>query len=261
MVLELSKYDYEKEIVEIIDYLNLASGRKFKTDNNLTSRLITSLLRSNYTVENFKTVIDNKVGEWEHSSMEKYIRPSTLFHRMHFDEYLNQSKECQVENTEFINKESDDTLSKSIVKQDGDVELVNKLNKELMQIYRSMPYDKYLLTDHWIKFKQKVLKNALNRCQLCGSEKFELHVHHNNYENRGRETFNDVVVLCEKCHAKFHDKLEDIQDSEKNRYKEMLFEASVHAFYDFQEQSAKGGRKDMTKLDYFIYRLRERIKR
>lgn len=70
---------------------------------------------------------------------------------------------------------------------------------------RSMPYDEYLKTEHWQNVRATALMRADNRCQLCNSP-HQLHVHHRTYENRGRETSQDVIVLCKKCHAKFHNK-------------------------------------------------------
>lgn len=67
-------------------------------------------------------------------------------------------------------------------------------------------YQRYLKTRYWKKFRKKALKQAGYKCQLCASKK-NLHVHHNSYDNLFWEENTDVVVLCNKCHAKFHDKL------------------------------------------------------
>lgn len=66
-----------------------------------------------------------------------------------------------------------------------------------------MPYGEYLQTDEWKKTRIAALKRAGFRCQLC-SNKEELNVHHNNYENRGCERNRDLIVLCKGCHANFH---------------------------------------------------------
>lgn len=76
----------------------------------------------------------------------------------------------------------------------------------MLKSFRTMPYDEYLLTEHWLHFKAEALKNAQHKCKLCNTNRDTLHVHHNNYDNRGRETFNDVIVLCEECHGIFHGK-------------------------------------------------------
>lgn len=66
-------------------------------------------------------------------------------------------------------------------------------------------YKNYLKTKHWNHQREKILKNAKYKCQLC-SNKNKLHVHHNTYENIGNEKKEDLIVLCEACHSKFHDK-------------------------------------------------------
>lgn len=71
---------------------------------------------------------------------------------------------------------------------------------------RTMPYDDYLKTDHWQAVRRGALERADHRCQLCNSAE-RLNVHHRTYERRGCEEPNDVTVLCQSCHAKFHNKL------------------------------------------------------
>lgn len=70
---------------------------------------------------------------------------------------------------------------------------------------KKLEYQEYLNSPHWKETRLKALKRAGNRCQLCSSTK-DLNVHHNTYKNKGHEDLNDLVVLCRKCHAKFHDK-------------------------------------------------------
>lgn len=72
----------------------------------------------------------------------------------------------------------------------------------LLTSMRNMDYNTYLTTNHWRFFRSEAIK-FYQKCKVCNSEN-NLHLHHSNYENIGRETFNDVVVLCQKCHKKFH---------------------------------------------------------
>lgn len=65
-------------------------------------------------------------------------------------------------------------------------------------------YDKYLEHDHWYNIRIKKIKEANSKCQLCGN-KDKFNVHHNNYDNLFMEDMNDLIVLCESCHKKFHD--------------------------------------------------------
>lgn len=71
---------------------------------------------------------------------------------------------------------------------------------------RDSPYAEYLQTDHWQETRKRALKRARFKCQLC-SRNGTLHVHHRTYENLGDESNADLIVLCESCHGKFHDKI------------------------------------------------------
>lgn len=68
---------------------------------------------------------------------------------------------------------------------------------------RSMPYKDYLQTDHWKAIRAQALARANYRCQVSNST-YRLQVHHRTYENLGNERPEDVVVLCEECHALYH---------------------------------------------------------
>ena len=70
---------------------------------------------------------------------------------------------------------------------------------------QTMPYDKYLKTDHWACTRKEALEYYHHTCQQCG-DKTGLHVHHLSYVNRGLETMDDLVVLCNFCHKKIHHK-------------------------------------------------------
>jgi len=70
---------------------------------------------------------------------------------------------------------------------------------------RSLPYKEYLHTHYWY-LVSKVKKSLEPVCQICREEK-RLNVHHKTYENKGNELLhlNDLIVLCKKCHEKFHE--------------------------------------------------------
>jgi hypothetical protein len=67
-----------------------------------------------------------------------------------------------------------------------------------------MPYDEYLQTDHWKEFRDEQVSKNGGMCQVCKSPD-SLNVHHNTYARRGKEVWQDVVVLCQPCHKLFHD--------------------------------------------------------
>ena len=76
---------------EIIKYLNEKTGSHFKQTSKSTQRLINGRLSENYTIEDFKYVIDVKTNEWkDNTKMSKYLTPDTLFNASKFEKYRNQ---------------------------------------------------------------------------------------------------------------------------------------------------------------------------
>ena len=67
-------------------------------------------------------------------------------------------------------------------------------------------YNKYLRSKHWKQTRKSALDRAEYQCQLCACKDAVLEVHHNNYNNLGKEKNKDLVVLCRPCHRKFHTK-------------------------------------------------------
>ena len=60
-------------------------------------------------------------------------------------------------------------------------------------------YKEYLKTTHWANIKLSI-KDAV--CCICGSSKIQLH--HQNYDNLGKEIPEDIVALCGKHHMEIH---------------------------------------------------------
>ena len=76
---------------EIIKYLNEKTGSHFKPTSKSTQRLINGRLSENYTIEDFKYVIDVKTNEWkDNTKMSKHLTPDTLFNASKFEKYRNQ---------------------------------------------------------------------------------------------------------------------------------------------------------------------------
>ncbi|NCD00405.1 MAG: hypothetical protein EOL95_12000 [Bacteroidia bacterium] len=79
-----------KDIVEIVDYLNQVCNTKYLPSSKKTQSLINARLNESFTVDDFKTVIDKKYKEWsQDEKMNKFLRPETLFGTK-FESYLNQ---------------------------------------------------------------------------------------------------------------------------------------------------------------------------
>jgi len=82
------------------------------------------------------------------------------------------------------------------------VQVANYIASMAVTHYKSMEYTEYLQTEHWKRFRDSYKKNH-SECELCSSTA-QLQLHHKNYKNLGRETFDDVTLLCGSCHAHFH---------------------------------------------------------
>ncbi len=92
--------DVDKSHFEIIEYLNLKTGSKFKPTTKPYVQAIRARLKEGYTVDDFKTVIDKKCREWQGTKLEKYLTPKTLFAPSHFDTYLNSNETAAMTDTE-----------------------------------------------------------------------------------------------------------------------------------------------------------------
>ena len=58
-----------------------------------------------YTLEDFKAVIDYKVSKWKGTDMEQYLRPSTLFGNK-FQNYVNEIPNRSIESTKTVKEDT-----------------------------------------------------------------------------------------------------------------------------------------------------------
>lgn len=86
----------EKSAFEIIEYLNLKTGKNFRSSTKITIRLIKARLSEGFTIEDFKTVIDNMKYKWTGTKFQQYLVPTTLFGNK-FETYLNQERKQEKE--------------------------------------------------------------------------------------------------------------------------------------------------------------------
>ncbi|WP_354092888.1 conserved phage C-terminal domain-containing protein [Clostridium gasigenes] len=75
---------------EVIDYLNEKCHKKYRLTTGKTQKLINARVREGFAIDDFKNVIDRKSKSWLGCSMEKYLRPETLFGTK-FESYLNEN--------------------------------------------------------------------------------------------------------------------------------------------------------------------------
>lgn len=98
--------NYNTEIKEIIDYLNLKADTKFRYNTKDTIKHINARLKEGYTIDDFKYVIDVKVSQWkDDATMCGYIRPQTLF-GIKMESYVNEKIKYDVKDHHHNNKSS-----------------------------------------------------------------------------------------------------------------------------------------------------------
>ena len=76
---------------EIVDYLNQKANTKYRSSGSKTKSLIKARINEGFSLDDFKTVIEKKAKEWSGTTMEKYLRPETLFGTK-FEGYLNEKQ-------------------------------------------------------------------------------------------------------------------------------------------------------------------------
>lgn len=112
--------------------------------------------------------------------------------------YLSHKEKSESKESANVNLKMEEPKNK-IDKTDHE-----KAYSDLMDSFENMDYIKeYLNTEHWIHFKKEVHIFYNHKCVICGSEE-NLNVHHKTYKNKGRETFNDVILVCQNCHRMIH---------------------------------------------------------
>jgi len=81
------------DLITPIEYLNEKTKSHFDPKNKSNQDLVRVRYNEGRTLEQFKQVIDTKVAQWlNDDKMFKYLRPSTLFNRTNFENYLNEPK-------------------------------------------------------------------------------------------------------------------------------------------------------------------------
>jgi len=67
----------------------------------------------------------------------------------------------------------------------------------------SMPYAEYLQSEHWQHVRRAKLAEA-SECEAEGKHDGALEVHHKHYDTLGKESLDDLIVLCAKHHTERH---------------------------------------------------------
>ena len=80
---------FKNEAQEVLEYLNTKAGKRFTFATN--KKFIIGRLKENHSVEEMKAVIDRKLkNDFFLSDNKKFMRPSTLFSKTNFENYVNE---------------------------------------------------------------------------------------------------------------------------------------------------------------------------
>lgn len=143
------------------------------------------------------------------------------------DKKLAEHNEDQIKEQNYFKNIQENT--KNYIKQylkpdqqwDNDMSLNDKINliiynnvnyNEITNYIKSMTYHDFLKTLYWTTVSAYKKYKTGYKCALCGSNK-QLATHHRSYERHGQEHLQKVIneyliVLCNDCHNKFHDKIQ-----------------------------------------------------
>jgi uncharacterized phage protein (TIGR02220 family) len=98
-----SETSYPNEVYEeIINYLNQATGKNYKTTSIINRKFITQRLNDGFVIDDFRQVITVKSTNWLNSKMEQFLRPETLFSNK-FESYLNENVVSNAPNSNLKN--------------------------------------------------------------------------------------------------------------------------------------------------------------
>ena len=86
---EEDREEDKKIYIDVVAYLNEKAGTKYRASSEKTKEKIRARVAEGYTLEDFKTVIDNKCADWLNTDYAKFLRPETLFGTK-FEGYLNE---------------------------------------------------------------------------------------------------------------------------------------------------------------------------
>ena len=77
---------------------------------------------------------------------------------------------------------------------------LDELYFDFLETCIKVKFEDYLNSTHWKLFKNYALEQSNHTCDICGNHE-DLDVIHAN-KNLGRETLEDVMVVCNRCISK-----------------------------------------------------------
>jgi len=195
---EIDVNTLEGDINEIIDHWNIIGISQIKKRESAIPFIKQSL--KYFSKKDILITVDRYAKMYndpEYFFDYRYL-PSTFYNRVTIGKFVDEGP-LWASYCHWIEKRK---TKENVVKEKVFYEI--ELYDKIIELLSNLNYTDYLNTKHWKHFSHEALIHFNHTCQLCNTKNEEMHVHHKTYENRGRETFNDVIVLCAKCHKIVH---------------------------------------------------------
>lgn len=101
---EPPKRDLKAEAYDAIAHLNETSGRYYRNTDANAMFIMARLSEGGVTLDGVKTMITRQWKRWRGTTMEEYIRPTTLFNKTKFDGYYASKDQPIHENSQVNSK-------------------------------------------------------------------------------------------------------------------------------------------------------------
>ena len=173
--------------------------------NNITVQNISKTNLFNYLQGRSEIVCDDCRNEIK-SKKESYAT-----RKQKYQEEIKQATEQYIKN--YLDPEK--TLDKSLSPKERTYLIIAKKDnvdyKIVSKYINSLSYQDFLNTPYWHVISEYKKFKSNYKCAICGGN-IKLATHHSSYKRHGKEheyvvIDEDLIVLCQDCHDKFHDKL------------------------------------------------------
>lgn len=203
----VKRHEMSAGALEVLEHWNSKGIVKHKPDNQELIRNLPQFV-TRYDIEDIKTSIDNYAMVY----FDKEYKPFpgyepykwTLAGFLAFDKQVCKFMPDGQSWLNYCNFKEKQVYPLKRVEDIIPWLPADDIYQQCLQQLKTMDYKEYIQTEHWQHFRSEALKHFNTTCQLCGATNERLDVHHKTYINRGRETFNDVILLCRHCHDLYH---------------------------------------------------------
>ena len=118
---------------------------------------------------------------------------------LRIDQYTSKPSCPKCQNNQFVQRNIPGKTHKLSTKK-------HKKKIKKSKIKRKINYYTYIESGKWKRKRKKFIKKAKNTCMTCKEKCLsqDLRIHHKHYKTLGRESYNDIIVMCWECHNDLH---------------------------------------------------------